>query len=63
MIGIGPKKWAAVLHPFWDHDAVAEINPEIEELCLDGQQVEFTSTFELSRRMGEVMAGLRSRAA
>lgn len=63
LIGVGPKKWAAVLHPFWDHDAVVESNPEIEALCLDGQQVEFTSTFELSRHMGEVMAGLRSRAA
>ena len=63
LIGIGPKKWAAVLHPFWDHDAVSELNPEIEALRLGGQDVEFTSTFELSRRMGEVMAGLRSKAA
>lgn len=62
LIEIGSKKWAAVLHPFWDHDAVAEQNPEIEGLCLDGHQVDFVSTFELSRRMGEVMAGLRSRA-
>jgi DEAD/DEAH box helicase domain-containing protein len=63
LIEIGHKKWAAIVHPFWDHDAVAEQNSELERLCLDGHQVEFASTFELSRRMGEVMAGLRSRAA
>ena len=63
LIGIGPNKWAAVLHPFWDPDAAAERNSGIETLCLDGQQVEFTSTFELSRRMGEVIAALRAKVA
>jgi DEAD/DEAH box helicase domain-containing protein len=61
LIGIGPNRWVAILHPFWDPDAAVERNTGIEALCLDGQQVEFTSTFELSRRMGEVMAALRAK--
>lgn len=63
VIGTGPGSWAAVIHPFWDKDAVLEANPELSALLLDGHKLAWTSTFELSRRMGEVMAGLRSDAA
>lgn len=63
IVGIGSESWAAVIHPFWDRDAVIEGNPDIEALYIDGQSVALTSTFELSRRMGEVIAGLRSKVA
>lgn len=63
LVGVGPGSWAAVIHPFWDRDAVIEGNPDIEALCIEGQNVALTSTFELSRRMGEVIASLRAKAA
>ncbi|MGJ0625910.1 DEAD/DEAH box helicase [Xenorhabdus bovienii] len=61
LIGIGFQHWAAVLHPFWDHDAVFDANPELEEFSYDAN-IEITNTFELSRRMGAEMSRLRMQA-
>lgn len=57
LIGISPQRWAAVLHPFWSYDGVFKANPELEVLSLE-EDIVFTNTFELSRRMGTVMAKL-----
>lgn len=61
LIGIGAGRWAAVLHPFWDYDAVLAANPELEAFSYE-VDLESTNTFALSRRMGTEMAKLRTQA-
>ena len=60
LIGIGKRRWAAVLHPFWSEDAALEANDELEEMAVQNEPIQWTNSFELSRRMGEVMMRLRS---
>lgn len=59
LVGIGPERWAAVVHPFWSRDALYDNNPELEVFA-SKQQVELVTTFDLSRRMGQVLLALRS---
>lgn len=60
VIGLGGSAVAAVLHPFWSKDVALELNPALEALYLEGANMSWTTTFELSRRMGEVMFRLRA---
>ena len=59
VIGLGGQSVAAVLHPFWNKDMALERNPSLEALYLETANMSWTNTFELSRRMGEVMLRLR----
>lgn len=59
LISLNPGKWAAVVHPFWNLDSLLEENPV---LASNYQVIQFVSTFELSRRMSDVMIRLRSSA-
>ena len=57
LISLSSGKWAAVVHPFWNLDSLLEENPGL------GNNFEIThyvSTFELSRRMSDVMIKLRA---
>ena len=60
VVGLGGTGVAAVLHPFWDKDSALERNPSLEALYLETANMSWTTTFELSRRMGEVMFRLRA---
>lgn len=61
LIGIGPQRWVAVTHPFWNENAIFATNPEFERLFLEGQLEKKTvNTFDLSRRMGSVMTKLKN---
>jgi len=59
LISLGPGKWAAVVHPFWNLDSLLEENPG---LAHNHEITNFVSTFELSRRMSDAMIRLRSSA-
>lgn len=63
LIGLGDKGWAAVVHPFWDRDEALARNEELQAAFLEHGGLQWTTTFELSRRMGEVVQRLRSTAA
>lgn len=60
VIGLGESGVAAVVHPFWNKDMTLERNPALEALYLETASMSWTTTFELSRRMGEVMFKLRA---
>lgn len=49
---------AAVIHPFWSEEAIQESMPALAELMVT-EGLLLVSTFELSRRMGEVLSKLR----
>ena len=57
LIFIGEGKWVPVLHPFWSLDALLEEVPSLGNYQINPQKV--TTTFELSRRMSDVMLRLR----
>lgn len=57
LISIGEGKWVPVLHPFWSLDALLEEVPSLGNYQINPQKV--TTTFELSRRMSDVMLRLR----
>lgn len=56
LISLSPGKWAAVVHPFWTIDSLLEEKPSLGNKY---QIAHFVSTFELSRRMSDVMIRLR----
>lgn len=60
LISRGHGKWAAVIHPLWDWNAVLAANPELEDLRRKSEGVSPVTTFELSRRMGDVLHRLKS---
>jgi DEAD/DEAH box helicase domain-containing protein len=60
VISLGKGKWAAVIHPFWDEDVVLELNPQLGSIYFEEDSLEWVTTFNLSRRMGEVMLRLRA---
>jgi hypothetical protein len=59
LVGLGKGRWAAVVHPLWDHDAIYEQRPKLEEFALGVEYLAFMSTFDLSRRMGQVLSALK----
>ena len=61
VIGLGQARWAAVIHPFWDWNATLERNPELERLEFEEGPLQPATTFDLSRRMGDLMHRLRSK--
>jgi hypothetical protein len=60
VIGLGDDKWAALIHPFWNRDEVLNLHPELENFALEVKKFEFVTTFDLSRRMGQVLYELRA---
>ena len=60
VVGIGGAGVAAVLHPFWDKDMALAANRALELLYFETGSMAWTTTFNLSRRMGEEMLRLRS---
>ena len=56
----GHGKWAAVIHPLWDWNAVLASNPDLEALQQKSEGILPVTTFELSRRMGDVLHRLKS---
>lgn len=62
LVEIGKGKWAAVVHPLWDEEAVYERYPGLEEFGLEVGPLAFMSTFDLSRRMGHVLSCLKKKS-
>lgn len=60
LINLGDNKWAGLIHPFWNGDEVFKLCPEIENFALDVKKFEFVTTFDLSRRMGQILYELRT---
>ena len=59
LVGLGARRWAAVIHPFWNPESVYNCIPQLEEFALE-EHVSFVTSFDLSRRMGETMQRLRT---
>lgn len=59
VVSIGKEKWAAVVHPLWDWEKVYEFIPDIKTFALDVDLLVPVTTFDLSRRMGEIFQNLR----
>jgi len=60
LVSRGHGKWAAVIHPLWNWDAVLAANPELADMYLQSEGMSAVTTFELSRRMGDVLHRLKS---
>jgi hypothetical protein len=60
LISRGQGKWAAVIHPLWDWHAALASNPDLEALRQESGGLVPVTTFELSRRMGDVLHRLKS---
>ena len=60
VIGLGDDRWAALIHPFWNRDEVLNLHPELENFALEVKKFDFVTTFDLSRRMGQVLYELRA---
>jgi len=53
------NKWAVVVHPFWNSDALRAQNKELDEWEMEIGHLSYVSTFDLARRMGETIARLK----
>jgi hypothetical protein len=62
LVCLGKGKWAAVIHPLWDKDAIFERFPGLLKFSIEVESLDFISTFELSRRMGQVLSFLKKGA-
>lgn len=60
VIGLGDDKWAALIHPFWNKDEVLNLHPDLENFALEVKKFDFVTTFDLSRRMGQILYKLRA---
>jgi len=60
LIDLGDNKWAGLIHPFWNGDEVFKLHPDIENFALDVRKFNFVTTFDLSRRMGQILYELRA---
>ncbi len=60
LVSTGQGKWAAVIHPLWDWNAVLAAHGELEDFYVNSEEVVPVTTFELSRRMGDVLHRLKS---
>jgi hypothetical protein len=60
LVSRGQGKWAAVIHPLWDWNAVLAANPQLEEFYIKSEGIDPVTTFDLSRRMGDVLHRLKS---
>jgi Lhr-like helicase len=59
-IDLANERYAIVLHPFWSREAV-ESSKDIQDLYMSCNDLLFTDTFELSRRLGGTMQRLLTR--
>jgi hypothetical protein len=60
VIGLGDDRWAALVHPFWNRDEVFKLHPDLENFALETKKFDFVTSFDLSRRMGQVLYELRA---
>ncbi len=60
LIKLSEGKWAAVIHPLWSWDALLEHSAELQDFRLNGDDVKPVTTFNLARRMGDVLQQLRT---
>jgi hypothetical protein len=60
-IDLSDDRYAIVLHPFWSREAV-ESSKEIQDLYMSCSDLQFTDTFELSRRLGGTMQRLMAKS-
>ncbi|WP_332815974.1 DEAD/DEAH box helicase [Ramlibacter sp.] len=55
---LAARRWAAVVHPFWSVDRLKDSKPELDSFGLEND-LQFVTTFDLSRRMGESLSRLK----
>jgi hypothetical protein len=60
LIEAGEGRWVAVIHPFWNWDAVLDANPELQDFYEQSASMVHISTFELARRLGDVLHRLKT---
>jgi hypothetical protein len=60
LVSTGHGKWAAVIHPLWDWDTVLAANPQLADVYMQSNGMSAVTTFDLSRRMGDVLHRLKS---
>jgi DEAD/DEAH box helicase domain-containing protein len=60
LVSRGHGKWAAVIHPLWSWDAVLAANTELADMYMQSEGMSAVTTFDLARRMGEVLHRLKS---
>jgi DEAD/DEAH box helicase domain-containing protein len=60
LVEFAKGKWAAVIHPLWSWNALLDANSELQDFCCNAESVVPITTFDLSRRMGDVLLKLRS---
>lgn len=60
LLEVASGKWVAVVHPFWQWDAVLEHNPTLGQFAIEQGGLLSLSTFELARQMGGVLSRLRA---
>lgn len=60
LVEFAKEKWAAVIHPLWSWNALLNANPELQDFRSSVESVVPITTFDLSRRMGDVLLKLRS---
>lgn len=64
LIELAPRRWGAVVHPFWSRDGLMSFRPLVADFETDlDAPLEMLSTFDLVRRMGELIPRLRSGSA
>ena len=60
LLEVASGKWAAVVHPFWQWDAVLGHHPALNEFGIEHGGLMPVTTFELARQMGGVLSRLRA---
>jgi hypothetical protein len=60
IVQVGPRKWAAVVHPFWDWNTVLELKPDIAEFQQRNGRVKPATSFDLARRLVSTVEKCRS---
>lgn len=61
LIELAPRRWGVVVHPFWSRDGLMSFRTLVADFETDlDAPLEMLSTFDLVRRMGELIPMLRS---
>ena len=51
VVQVAPRTWAAVVHPFWDWNAVLRLRPELVTFQEKNGRLRPATTFDLARRL------------
>jgi hypothetical protein len=60
---VGPRKWAAVVHPFWDWNSVLSLKPELSSFQERQGRLKPATTFDLARRLVSTVEKCRREGA